>query len=339
MTDGNESTQILTAQPTAAQPWHAGADLTRQEACPHCQATVPSGEEFCPKCGYQRGTWQGAGADAAATATVSAASPATALILRARDGRVFGLPEGQTVAGRGEVPLRLDDGFISRQHARFDVQGETVTLTDLGSSNGTFVGERRLEPQAATPLEIGGPLRLGQLELTLERNASATSAAGDSTALLQQPAAIVSEQPAADSGNEEPSKSTPPANWSGWALTGGDGVNLNLPSGHTSLGRKPDLNDLIIPDGYISGRHCAFDADGTLLTVTDVGSTNGTFVNGARLEANAAHDLKPGDSLRLGQLDLTVEFSGVKSPAEAELAATDAAGGVEPSPALEAEPA
>jgi pSer/pThr/pTyr-binding forkhead associated (FHA) protein len=42
--------------------------------------------------------------------------------------------------------------------------------------------------------------------------------------------------------------------------------------------------------------------------VTDLNSTNGTWLNGKRLSPSVAHLLNPGDELRLGKLKLTVKF-------------------------------
>jgi pSer/pThr/pTyr-binding forkhead associated (FHA) protein len=228
------------------------------------------------------------------------------------------------VAGRGEVALRFDEGFISRQHACFTVDGEEVTITDLGSSNGTFVGDERLAPQAAVTLALGGAVRLGQLELTLERNPAAVAtsgAGGDSTSLLETPtdSAATAQSENQDNASDEATGAAP----SPWALRGSDQV-INLPLGRPSLGRKADQNELVLPDGYISGRHCRFEVSEGELSVTDLGSTNGSFVNGERLERDVERSLKPQDQLRLGQTELTVEFSGEQTiePLPASTAAT-----------------
>ena len=44
----------------------------------------------------------------------------------------------------------MDDPEISRAHAALEVAGEQVTLVDLGSTNGTFMGE---EPVNEAPIE------------------------------------------------------------------------------------------------------------------------------------------------------------------------------------------
>jgi len=74
--------------------------------------------------------------------------------------------------------------------------------------------------------------------------------------------------------------------------------------GRLRLGRDPARSPAAKAlDGYgnVSRDHAelALAADGTV-TVTDRGSLNGTFVNGARLEAGRPHPLSDGDQLRLG---------------------------------------
>lgn len=74
---------------------------------------------------------------------------------------------------------------------------------------------------------------------------------------------------------------------------------LPLPDVEVTLGREPD-NDIVIADHLVSRRHAAIVpvADGHV--VRDLGSTNGTWVNGRRIGEQPVH-LQPGDYLALGQ--------------------------------------
>jgi len=75
-----------------------------------------------------------------------------------------GLVEGENVLGRGpESVLWVDDGTVSRRHAMIRVDGDGAVLEDLGSRNGTFVRERRIEAPVA--LHDGDRIRLGSLDL------------------------------------------------------------------------------------------------------------------------------------------------------------------------------
>ena len=55
----------------------------------------------------------------------------------------------------------------------------------------------------------------------------------------------------------------------------------------------------------MSREHCAFVRDGDRMVVEDMGSTNGTFVNGARV--TTPRRLSKGDVVRVGQTDFRVE--------------------------------
>ncbi len=79
-------------------------------------------------------------------------------------GRMFLIEKPRTVIGREGVDLALDDPEISRQHAAIEVSGERVTVVDLGSANGTQVGDASV---AEAPLENQGEFTVGGSTLML----------------------------------------------------------------------------------------------------------------------------------------------------------------------------
>jgi DNA-binding winged helix-turn-helix (wHTH) protein len=77
---------------------------------------------------------------------------------------VLQLMEGENVLGRGlEAALRIDMDGVSRRHARIVADGGRFTLEDLGSKNGTYIRERRLE--GPEELADGDAIRLGRTGL------------------------------------------------------------------------------------------------------------------------------------------------------------------------------
>jgi two-component system cell cycle response regulator len=75
-------------------------------------------------------------------------------------GKMFKLEEGETVIGRShKATIRLDDDSISRLHAKFVLEGFSVTCHDLGSSNGTLVNGARITDRQ---LQDGDKIRLGE---------------------------------------------------------------------------------------------------------------------------------------------------------------------------------
>lgn len=81
------------------------------------------------------------------------------------------------------------------------------------------------------------------------------------------------------------------------------GKNYRLDGDQVTIGRAP-ANTIIIEHPAISGLHCRLTRDGDVYRIKDMGSTNGTRVNGrAPLDA----PLKPGDLVQLGNLEFLYE--------------------------------
>ena len=80
--------------------------------------------------------------------------------------RLIPLSPGENVLGRDEdVNVRVDAPSVSRRHARITIAtGESATVEDLGSKNGTWVAGRRIHSERA-PLKHGDLLRFGKIEL------------------------------------------------------------------------------------------------------------------------------------------------------------------------------
>jgi FHA domain len=87
------------------------------------------------------------------------------------------------------------------------------------------------------------------------------------------------------------------------ALEEGDVVTLDAHPLTVGRGRN---NDIALPeDDYASSRHARFEPRRDGVYVEDIGSTNGTFVNGIRLTRDRR--LIPGDVVRVGETDLRFE--------------------------------
>ena len=85
-------------------------------------------------------------------------------------------------------------------------------------------------------------------------------------------------------------------------LQPGTAIELTSTAG---VGRGAENAVRLDGDTTVSGRHATLDSRSDGLWVEDAGSTNGTFVNGARV--TSARLLAPGDVIRIGHTDLLVE--------------------------------
>lgn len=88
------------------------------------------------------------------------------------------------------------------------------------------------------------------------------------------------------------------------------GRAYDLKGAKTTIGRVAD-NDFQIPEGSVSSHHCELHLQGKDVLVKDLGSTNGTFINGERVEEAT---LKQGQILRLGMIEMRLESGEAPSP-------------------------
>jgi len=122
---------------------------------------------------------------------------------------------------------------------------------------------------------------------------------------------------------------SPPAMGEGtsvFVIPGADGPRATLretrPDGTTrtipfdgrpmTIGRAPD-NGVVVRDGRASRHHARIDARRGTLILTDLGSTNGSFVNDRRVESVA---LGAGDRIRIGTTSILIEALGEDPPAD-----------------------
>jgi len=96
-------------------------------------------------------------------------------------------------------------------------------------------------------------------------------------------------------------------------ITRGRSTNqvLRLAEGVTTVGRQADCQ-LRIVSSQVSRRHCQLFEKGGQFLVKDLGSSNGTFVNGKKIQGQQV--LEPGDELMVGQVTLRVAKVGVSPP-------------------------
>jgi len=80
-----------------------------------------------------------------------------------------------------------------------------------------------------------------------------------------------------------------------------------LPSNVTVIGRRHDC-DLHIPLMPVSRRHCQLTLNNETLTIRDLGSRNGTYLNGKRVDEAAV--IQPGDYIKIGPLTFALQING-----------------------------
>ncbi len=211
--------------------------------------------------------------------------------LRVRSGPAAGKEidlADEFVIGRGEDEEgRLgDDEELSRQHARVARTPEgQLQVEDLGSTNGTFVnGTRIAGPQALTP---GDVLRVGTSELELTAPPAPSEIAD-----VAQPTAV--------RGTALPQTMVL------LRVTAGPGAGREIRIiGELLIGRGAEEEGRLGDDPELSRRHARLSRSPEgHIQVEDLGSTNGTLVNGRQI--TGPETLSVGDVLELGGTKLQV---------------------------------
>lgn len=197
-------------------------------------------------------------------------------------------------AGNGIV---LPDGRVSRWHARLEWDGKAWAVIDLDSANGTFVNGGAVERSRLQP---GDLVRVGDTVLRYETGAPPPAPARIDTA-AELEATLAGATLSATVGH--PAMSPQLA-----VYAGGRTWTAAMPGEALSIGRQAG-NDLVLDLPRVSRRHARIERRGDDFVLSDLGSTNGTFVAGKRVEEQI---LRPGDTIRIGgaQLVLKLPASG-----------------------------
>jgi pSer/pThr/pTyr-binding forkhead associated (FHA) protein len=146
--------------------------------CPECGFQNPESANYCAKCGAllhkeeggventQAFTPEESNELSEALQDVGVKGPA--LVVRSgggRAGETFTLDVDRTTIGRSpECEIFLDDVTVSRKHAVVVKSGNTTSIEDLGSLNGTFLNRKRID--SGEELSDGDELQVGKYRLT-----------------------------------------------------------------------------------------------------------------------------------------------------------------------------
>lgn len=215
--------------------------------------------------------------------SASSAPPGTpAWLLIVNDGheerRVPLTGEQFTIGRSAACDLVLHDPNISLRHAHIERHGSTWTVVDDTSTNGTFLNGDRITSAALLP---GGILTIGDSSLVLAPPGSAFGNDNKSTGGIP----IELRTRAADVPPIVPI-----------AIT-----SLQLEKDVVTIGRDAD-NDVPLANPQVSRHHARLRRAGAAHVIEDLGSTNGTFVNGERI---TNRQLAVGDQIQISVFVIT----------------------------------
>ncbi len=236
--------------------------------CSHCGAQVPENFRFCHVCGHDLHA-EGAVDAGVEIPEERVSAPAVAdapevVTRRARlvliqpdgsEGESFPLGAGRTLIGRGTGGIFSSDAYLSPEHAEFRFENDQLVVKDMESLNGVYI---RIDAEVPIELFDGSVFRVGQEILRFEAP-EAPDPAPDGTQHAGSPHRGFVGRISLVIGRDATGHSYP------------------VPPHGIHLGRE--RGDVLFPeDGYVSGLHCRIHSEVGHVFLTDVGSSNGTFV-------------------------------------------------------------
>lgn len=212
------------------------------------------------------------------------------LIIEDKNGVIadeFSFDRGTYLIGRVEGnDIILPSSNVSRQHARLFIRDNRCFIEDLGSANGVIVDGQRT--QGERDLGTAAQIRIGDYYLYLEfaKDGSEEGLNVVSTHIVSQDANAFKLVRVGD------------------AFAGEEFV---LGERQNTIGRTDD-NYILLNDPSISRHHSRIDNDGLVYTLSDLGSSNGTRINGKRIATPTL--LKENDHVTFGNVEFIFMPSG-----------------------------
>jgi pSer/pThr/pTyr-binding forkhead associated (FHA) protein len=265
--------------PAAAAPVSAAK---KPQKCPSCGADIPPDFAFCGRCGTRMSVVPSAPAPSAAAEPAKPELPVRGKIVMIQpsgaEGISIPLTDKGTEIGRASGDAFKDDYFLSPRHARFTIEGDRLFVEDVGSLNGIYI---RLLPETPYDIHSGDFVRIGQEVIKFE--------------VLPEPAR--QDTPVYGSPRKE--------SWGKIALVLGKdkiGNAFTIEGKEVLVGRE--RGNIVFPDdGYVSGLHMKISREGGKTTVTDLKSSNGSY-----LKISEKKEVRGGDYLLVGQFLYRVDF-------------------------------
>jgi pSer/pThr/pTyr-binding forkhead associated (FHA) protein len=257
-------------------------DQAKNYVCKSCSTPVPLGHKFCGRCGAAIPT-DVANARTQFFGQLQVPGKAKLILIRGEgiEGLSYQLNAEQHTVGRNGQIVFPDDLFVSAKHANLFYRGGRLVVRDEGSQNGVFWRVR-------VPMEV---------------SPGDTFLAGEQLFVIEGPPRP-NDGPAPD-GTYFYSSPKHQAQFKIIQILEGGPQGMAVCARGRSLQIGREGGDLNFPaDLYMSASHCKIEEAGGKLTLSDLGSRNGTFV---RLKTEK--ELSHGDYLFIGRKLLRVEIT------------------------------
>jgi ABC-type multidrug transport system ATPase subunit len=214
-----------------------------------------------------------------------------------------------------DIVFQQDAVMVSRKHAEITNHDGTFLLIDNNSFNGTLVNGQRITAQ--TPIYHNDEIQLGVGGPVMKFNSPTRVAPKGASLAGQRAVAADNVAPVAALENfENLGSKTMVANLGNMSQkialdkdTSQPTLLMSLAFGgkkELSIGRAEN-NDIVLDGLQISNRHARLIQSGSGVAIEDFNSTNGVYINGARVSRQA---IAPGDHVQIGSFLLQIDQNG-----------------------------
>ena len=187
-----------------------------------------------------------------------------------------------TIGRAPDNTLVLEDSWVSRHHAKIELEDDQLFLTDLGAANGVTLNNRLVKPRVPVVVKLNDLIGIGEYQLWLDDGGTEIPSALNHW--------VVSPQP-----------------MPGLVVTMGEQVfNYSFDAPIISIGRNPD-NEIVLDHPMVSRRHGEIRLESGKYILYDVGSTNGFVFEGQPVTQQS---LKEGDQFTIPGTNIRFEFRG-----------------------------
>jgi len=260
--------------------------------CANCGTRLSNNDRFCSNCGTPIGHIKPQAAGKTMFLHASGEMPVTRKKTMARltvidntgaDGMVYNIMEGENVCGSSDGLIIIEDNLVSSAHCSFSFESDRLTVKDLDSVNGVYIKLRgEIEILSNTIFRIGQQLLLFKSAIDFEemvapRTSEITTIQGSPLRSLWGKLIRINDK-------------------------GKGGQHYLLKKETTVVGREN--GDIYFPeDGFLSSSHIKLSHRDNKYYMTDLGSSNGTFI---RIKQPTR--LNNNDVILVGRVLMRVEY-------------------------------
>jgi pSer/pThr/pTyr-binding forkhead associated (FHA) protein len=229
-------------------------------------------------------------------------------VLEGKDvGKTVVVDKPDFIIGRENADMVLNDVQVSRKHAVLQLHDRRIVLKDLGSTNGTFIGNRQIKEEELKHLDeisIGGT----RLLVTIFETPDTIPDNAGGTILLKEE--VSPEQTTRIQRPDDVEYKLPYKQRIYLDIIDGvqKGTTYEFVSGKVVIGRTD--GDLIINDPNVSKKHAVIETwSRDTYFIRDLASTNGTYINGQRVTTTK---IKNGDIITVGDTRLKLRVENIQ---------------------------